>query len=309
MFLIDAHNDTPYRMYFEHGALHENNFQNDIVKQKGFRTLLLYAIFLDPEKVTKFPTKQDYFDKLYNNFVGELSQNQEHIDWVWDASSFTKSKKQQAILTVEGGSLIDSLEMIDFLWEKKIKVLTLTWNDSNLLGSSAFSAMSGDEGGLTDFGKAVIRKMNSLGMIADLSHASDSTFWDVMKITTKPILVSHSNSRVLCNHPRNITDEMFLALCENNGVLGINFYPTFLENDSKKASLESIFNHMEHFLQLGGENHIGFGSDFDGVDALPDGITDFSSYETILNEMKRRNYPKALMEKICYQNMMRILLS
>lgn len=304
MFLIDAHNDTPYRMYFEGGSLYENNFQNSIQRQKGFRTLLLYAIFMDPKKAKHFHTKQDYFDKLYNNFVGGLSQNQEQIEWVTDATSFTKSQKQQAILTVEGGSLVDSVETVETLWEKKIKVLTLTWNDSNSLGTSA---MSGDSGGLTELGRQALKRMNSLGMLADLSHASDETFWDVMKVTKKPVLVSHSNARKLCNHPRNITDEMFLALCENHGVLGINFYPPFLENEPKKADLESIFNHMEHFLELGGENHLGFGSDFDGVDALPKGITDFSSFSDIISEMEKRSYPKDLIEKLCYKNMMRIL--
>ena len=304
MFLIDAHNDTPYRMYFENGNLYQNNFQNSIQKQKGFRTLLLYAIFMDPEKAAEFDTKQDYFDKLYDNFVKELKKNQKDVEWVQDAASFTKSQKQQAILTVEGGSLIDSPELIDHLWQKKIKVLTLTWNDSNLLGTSA---MSGDMGGLTPLGKAVLKRMNQIGMIADLSHASDETFWDVMKLTEKPVLVSHSNARALCNHPRNITDEMFRELMQNNGVLGINFYPPFLDASPENASLETIFHHMEHFLELGGENHIGFGSDFDGVDFLPKGITDFSSFSQIISEMEKRNYKKEIIEKLCYKNMMRIL--
>lgn len=305
MFVIDAHNDTPYRMYFEDGTLYQNNFQNSIQKQKSFRTLLFYAIFMDPEKLAEFSSPLSYFDALYDNFSKEVRANKEHIEWVTDAGTFTQSEKQQAILTVEGGNLIESVETLDYLHTKKIKILTLTWNDSNLLGTSA---MSGDNGGLTPFGKQVIQKMNSLEMIADLSHASDNTFWDVMKATQKPVLVSHSNARSLCNHPRNITDEMFLALCQNNGVLGINFYPPFLENDPKQANLESIFKHMEHFLELGGENHIGFGSDFDGVDSLPKEITDFSSFSLILEEMKRRNYPKDLIEKLCYKNMMRILL-
>lgn len=304
MFLIDAHNDTPYRMYFENGNLYENNFQNSIQKQKGFRTLLLYAIFMDPEKAAEFDTKQDYFDKLYDNFVKELKKNQKDVAWVQDAASFTKSQKQQAILTVEGGSLIDSPELIDHLWQKKIKVLTLTWNDSNLLGTSA---MSGDVGGLTPLGKAVLKRMNQIGMIADLSHTSDETFWDVMKTTEKPVLVSHSNARTLCNHPRNITDEMFRELIQNNGVLGINFYPPFLDASPENASLETIFYHMEHFLELGGENHIGFGSDFDGVDFLPKGITDFSSFSQIISEMEKRSYQKEIIEKLCYKNMMRIL--
>ena len=180
-------------------------------------------------------------------------------------------------------------------------MLTLTWNDSNRL---ATSQMSGDSGGLTRFGKEVVSRMNALGMLADLSHASDQTFWDVMSVTDRPVLVSHSNARAVCNHPRNITDEMFLHLIKNGGVLGINFYPPFL---GENANISTLFSHIEHFLELGGENHIGFGSDFDGVDALPAGITDFSSFSDILLEMETRKYSRKLIEKICYKNMMRIL--
>ncbi|MBO5065345.1 MAG: membrane dipeptidase [Clostridia bacterium] len=301
MFLIDAHNDTPYRMYFEQSSLYDNHFQNSIKKQKGFRTLLLYAIFLDPKKTTDFSSPLSYFDALYDNFTKELQKNAHHIEWVTDAAIFPSSQKQQAILTVEGGSLIDSLERVDYLFKKKIKVLTLTWNDSNHL---ATSQMSGDSGGLTRFGKEVVSRMNALGMLADLSHASDQTFWDVMSVTDKPVLVSHSNARAICNHPRNITDEMFLQLMKNGGVLGINFYPPFL---GENANISTLFSHIEHFLELGGENHIGFGSDFDGVDALPAGITDFSSFSDILLEMETRKYSRKLIEKICYKNMMRIL--
>lgn len=301
MFLIDAHNDTAYRMYFEKEHLSENNLQTDMKKQKGFRTLLLYAIFMDPQKVTEFSSPFLYFDTIYQNFLKEIKENESQIELTHSAASLLSAKKQQAMLLIEGGSLIESMETIDRLLQRGIKVLTLTWNDSNALGTSA---MSKDSGGLTDFGKRILRKMNSQGMIADLSHASDQTFWDVLNTTDKPVLVSHSNSRSLWNHPRNITDEMFQKLMEQGGVLGINFYPPFLGED---ASLETVFRHIEHFLELGGENHIGFGSDFDGVDCLPKGITDFSSFSDMLLEMEKRNYSKNLIEKICYKNMMRIL--
>ncbi|MBO5408494.1 MAG: dipeptidase [Clostridia bacterium] len=301
MFLIDAHNDTAYRMYFEKQPLDTNNLQIDLQKQKSFRTLLLFAIFMDPEKLQEFSTPLDYFSAIYENFSKELRKNSQILQFTRSSKDFLLSNTNQAMLTLEGGSLIDSLELVDYLLEKQFKVITLTWNDSNRL---ATSAASGDSGGLSSFGCEVLRKMNDSKMVADLSHASDKTFWDVLQKTTRPVLVSHSNSRALCNHPRNITDDMFRALMENKGVLGINFYPPFL---GEEASLETIFSHMEHFLMLGGENHVGFGSDFDGVDCLPYGITDFSSYEAILSEMKRRGYSQSLMEKIFYKNMMRVL--
>ena len=301
MFLIDAHNDTAYRMYFEKQPLCINNLQIDLQKQKSVKTLLLFAIFMDPEKMRGFSTPFSYFSAVYENFLKELQENSNILHFTRSSKDFLLSNTHQAMLTLEGGSLIDSLEMVDYLLEKQFKVITLTWNDSNRL---ATSAVSGDVSGLSPFGCEVLRKMNDSAMVADLSHASDKTFWDVMGLTQKPVLVSHSNSRTLCNHPRNITDDMFRALMENGGVLGINFYPPFL---GKNASLETIFSHMEHFLELGGENHLGFGSDFDGVDCLPYGISDISSYEAILSEMKRRGYSQSLIEKIFYKNMMRIL--
>ncbi|MBQ7792684.1 MAG: membrane dipeptidase, partial [Clostridia bacterium] len=225
MFLIDAHNDTPYRIYWENGALYENSFHNSIKKQKGFRTLLLYAIFMDPDKLSEFSTPMVYFEALYERFMREIWKNPDEIELVTSAKALPLAKKQQAMLTVEGGSLIDSVEDVDYLRKKGIKILTLTWNDSNKI---AKSQMSKESGGLSPFGQKVIEKMNRLGMIADLSHASDETFWDVLSVSEKPVLVSHSNSRELCNHPRNVTDEMYKALMENGGVLGISFYPPFL---------------------------------------------------------------------------------
>lgn len=301
MFLIDAHNDTAYRMYFEKQGLFENSLQVDLKKQSPFHTLLLYAIFMDPQKWRSFPTPLAYFDAVYEHFFNQLSQNSTHIRLTQTANDLLTEKTPLAMLSVEGGGLISSVETVDYLHQKGVKAVTLTWNDSNAL---ATSQMSGETGGLSCFGKAVIKKMNQLGMIPDVSHASDQTFWEVLSCTEKPILVSHSNSRALCPHPRNITDEMFLALVENGGVLGINFYPPFL---GENADISTIFSHIEHFLELGGENHIGFGSDFDGIDDSPQGIEDFSSFSKIVAEMKRRNYCQTLIDKLCYQNMMRIL--
>lgn len=301
MFLIDAHNDTAYRMWLEKEHLFENHLHIDIKKQKGSTALLLFAIFMDPVKMKEFSTPFAYFEEIYQNFMVELSKNKDTVELVTSSRSFPHAKKHLAMLGVEGGSLIDSLEDVELLFQKKIKVLTLTWNDSNKL---AKSAVSGERGGLSPFGKQVIFKMNTLGMVADLSHASDETFFDVLNHTKKPILVSHSNARALCPHPRNITDEMFRALMENGGVLGINFYPPFL---GEGADISTIFSHIEHFLQLGGENHLGFGSDFDGVDCLPCGFSDITAFSAIQNEMIRRNYPSHLIEKIFSENMKRVL--
>ena len=279
MMIIDLHNDTAYRMYFENQKLSENNLHVDLKKQEVIDILPFYAIFIDPEK-----TKGNilgYFYNLYDNFM--------------------KEPPEKYVLTLEGGGLIDCIEKVDLLKRLNIKAVTLTWNDSNKIASSQ---MSGDKGGLTEFGYSVIDRMLENDIIPDLSHISDQAFYDVMDYSKKPILVSHSNSRVICDFPRNITDDMFLKIIKNKGVVGINFCCDFL---GKNPNISAIVNHIEHFLSLGGEDNIGFGSDFDGIPCLPEGISDISDFPKIIEEMLRRNIKESVVEKISYKNVQKLL--
>ena len=277
--VIDMHNDTAYRMYFENEPLNKNNFHIDLERQKGLDILPFYSIFIDPEK-----TNGDvdvYFYNLYNNFMSQAPE--------------------KYLLTLEGGGFIDSLSKVDILKRLNIKSVTLTWNDSNKI---AASQMSGDAGGVTEFGYRVIDKMLENDIIPDLSHISDRSFYDVMEYVDRPILVTHSNSRVICDFPRNITDDMFLRVIKNEGVVGINFCCDFL---GKKPDISTVFLHIEHFLSLGGENSIGFGSDFDGIPCLPTGIFDISSFPKIIEEMLKNNIKEEIVEKICYKNVQKLL--
>jgi len=280
--IIDLHNDTAYRIYFEGQPLCKNSFHIDLEKQKNLNLLLFYAIFIDPEKTNG--DIDSYFYKLYDNFM--------------------KQAPEKYILTLEGGGFIDELEKVDVLKKLGIKAVTLTWNDSNKIASSQ---MSGDIGGVTEFGYLVIDRMLENDIIPDLSHISDRSFYDVMDYVKKPVLVSHSNSRELCDFPRNITDDMFLRVVKNGGIAGINFCCDFL--DKNKPDISAIVNHIEHFLALDSdaENHIGFGSDFDGIPCLPDGISDISSFPKIIDEMRRRNIPEEIIDKICSKNVLRLL--
>jgi membrane dipeptidase len=297
--LIDCHNDTAYRMYFENTNLFSNNLHIDINKQKKFKSLLFYAIFLDPDYIGD--SIDLYFYNLYNNFFSQLNLNNEHIELVKDIDDFLINDKQGAIITLEGGNFIDSLEKVDKLMELNIKAVTLTWNNSNKI---ATSQMSGDKGGLSKFGYNVIDKLTEKGIIIDLSHISDASFYDVMNYTKKPVLVSHSNSRKICDFPRNITDDMFLRVAQNGGVVGINFCCDFL---GENPNVDTIINHIEHFLYLGGENHLAFGSDFDGISTLPHGINDFSSFDKIIEGMLKRNINIEIVEKIMSKNIINLL--
>jgi membrane dipeptidase len=298
--LVDCHNDTAYRMYFEKENLFSNNLHIDIKKQQGFKTLLFYAIFMDPDYTSKMGV-DTYFYSLYNNFINELNINKDYLSIVNDIDTFLNNDKQGAILALEGGCFIDSLEKVDVLKELNIKAVTLTWNDTNKI---ATSQMSGDKGGLSQFGYSVVDRLTQKGILVDLSHISDEAFYDVVDYLKTPVLVSHSNAISLCDFPRNITDDMFLRVVKNGGVVGINFCCDFL---GKNPNIGTIVNHIEHFLGMGGESNIAFGSDFDGIPTLPKGIRDFSSYEKIIDEMLKRNINFEIIEKITSGNMINLL--
>ncbi len=298
MIIADLHNDTAFELYYKKAHLKENKLNIDLKKQSFSKNLLFYAIYMEPEKYGN--DKWRYFLNIYDYFLNEINKNNEEIKLFEGTDDFLQGNKHNALLTLEGGTLIESLSDIKRLFDLKIRLITLTWNESDRLASSCADF---HDGGLTDFGKEALSYMESLGIIADLSHSSDKTFFDVMKYAKMPVCVSHSNSRALKNVKRNITDEMFCALLENNGLLGINFYSEFLGDN---ASVHDIIKHIEHFLTLGGENNIAFGSDFDGVSALPRGVCDFTSYNdiyTLLNSV----FGEATAEKITYKNVLRFL--
>ena len=202
-------------------------------------------------------------------------------------------------MTVEGGSAVaGDLKNIHHLRENGVRVMTLTWNGSNEIGSGV---MSGDKFGLTPFGKLAVKEMEKEGIVIDVSHASEALFYDVAENTARPFIATHSNSKELCRHPRNLTDDQFRIICSRGGLVGLNYFKAFLNDDPAKADIEDLFAHAEHFLSLGGADVIAMGSDFDGSD-MPHGITGLESVEDIANVFLRHNLPEALVDKIFFEN-------
>ena len=190
------------------------------------------------------------------------------------------------------------LETLEELAENGVKIITLTWNAANEIGGGVQ-----EPGGLTPFGREVLQKMEELHILPDVSHASEALFWDVLEHTQGPVLATHSNAKALCSHPRNLTDEQFLALKQRGGLVGLNFYPVFLA-DSGNASAVDILRHAEHFLSLGGEECLAMGSDFDGA-AMPEGITGIESIGSLAEVFARHGYSDTLIDQIFYQNCFR----
>lgn len=213
------------------------------------------------------------------------------------------------ILTVEeGGVLNGKADRLKELYDRGVRLITLTWNYENALGSPNSTDRRVMEKGLTSFGKEVVERMNSSGMLIDVSHLSDGGFWDCIRCSRAPIVASHSNCRALCDHPRNLTDEMLRALGENGGVAGLNFYSAFLCR-GRRARPEDLALHMCRIIDKAGEDAAALGTDFDGfgTDALPEGIRGVQDIGRVWEAMRRGGITPRQIDKIASGNLRRVL--
>ena len=216
-----------------------------------------------------------------------------------------KEEKCTGILAVEGGEIIDKdISYLDVLYERGVRIITLTWNYDNAIGCGADCKK---DNGLSEFGREVIGEMNKKSIIADISHASEKTFWDVCMESKKAIMASHSNARALCEHKRNLTDEQIKQIIDVNGFIGINYFPEFL-NKSCKADVYDIIRHIEYFMALGAENVLGLGSDFDGIDYTPEGMAGAEDVYRIAEELLKLNYSEETTKKVMGKNLYDFLL-
>ena len=214
--------------------------------------------------------------------------------------------KISGILSIEGGSMITSLPVLRTLRRLGVRIAALTWNYSNHIASGADESDSSR--GLTEFGRTVIREMNRIGMYIDVSHLNDKSFYDISELSSAPIIATHSNSRAVCPHRRNLTNDMFEIIIKTGGCAGINLFPPFL-NPSGNAEIDDVIAHIEHFMSLGGENHIGIGADFDGTDGLlPDGIHGCEELYKIFDRLLQLNYTEEQVEKISHENFERLFM-
>lgn len=213
-----------------------------------------------------------------------------------DIAEAVKENKCAAILTVENGSILaGDLARIQELKKDGVKIFSYTWNGQNELGSGISNNNS-----LSMTGRSAVREFNRVNITIDVSHIADKGFYDILNLTCKPIIATHSNSRAVCNHPRNLTDDQFQAILQTGGIVGINFYNLFL-NNSKNAGLNDIIKHIEHFLKLGGENSLCIGSDFDGAEP-PAQLKNISMVDVLYEEMLKRGYGSELADKIMFKN-------
>jgi len=215
-----------------------------------------------------------------------------------------ESGRTAGILGVEGGHALEgNLQNVDRFFERGVRVLTITWNNSNEL---AGSCMDKPETGLSDLGRRAVRRMNELGMIVDLSHSSPRTFYDTLDASAAPVICSHSACRNLCDFPRNLDDDQLKALAEHRGVIGIVFLPYFLTLREGDATLDDVLDHTEHAIQVAGIDSVALGSDFDGFGKSPKGLEDVTRLPALFAGLRSRGYSNADVAKVSGLNFQRL---
>lgn len=311
MFICDCHCDTLTELYNKNASLYENEQHFDIKRQIALGGGLQFCAIYVPTEVFRYQGGLRYtlclLDK-YNQEIKKLHENDIDVLQVRtaeDAGNVLKHKATTLLAIEEGGAIDGSLEALRCLYELGVRAMTLTWSNRNDIADGINEEATGS--GLTLFGKQVVAEMNRLGMLVDVSHISTAGFWSVIETSTKPIIATHSNAKSLCSHPRNLNDEQIKALAQNGGLAGITFAGQFLEEDWRNACIESVYKHIDYMLNLiGNDDHIGFGSDFDGISHPPYNIQGVQDYKPLI-EYLSKYYSDETINKITHQNVINLL--
>lgn len=317
MKIVDFHCDTISQLYNirqngEDINLSKNRLHLDIEKMKKSDYMLqVFASYVDLGSNTKpLESCLSYIDLLHN----EVEKNNDYIGIVYTYEDILRNiekNKMSALISIEeGGVCKGNLSLLRNFHRLGVRMMTLTWNYENELAypNGYFSNKKNKRKGLKEKGFEFINEMERLGIIIDVSHLSDDGIYDVYNNTTKPFIASHSNARGLCSHQRNLTDDMIRKIGERGGLIGINFYSSFLNNNYKCSDIskiEDIINHIKYISNIGGVDCIGIGSDFDGIDC-PLEFENASNMQLIYDEMKKLGFREEDIEKIFYKNALRL---
>lgn len=311
MFICDCHCDTLTELYNKNASLYENEQHFDIKRQIDLGGGLQFCAIYVPTEVFRYQGGLRYTLCLLDKYNQEIKKLHENgidvlqVRTVEDAGNVLKHKAATLLAIEEGGAIDGSLEALRCLYELGVRAMTLTWSNRNDIADGINEEATGSE--LTLFGKQVVAEMNRLGMLVDVSHISTAGFWSVIETSTKPIIATHSNAKSLCSHPRNLNDEQIKALAQNGGLAGITFAGQFLEEDWRNACIESVHKHIDYMLNLiGNDDHIGFGSDFDGISHPPYNIQGVQDYKPLI-EYLSKYYSDETINKITHQNVINLL--
>lgn len=350
--VVDTHNDILTMMIddnYDLGVSSVGKYHTDIARMKqGGLTAEFFSVYIDRSFVRDGGSARraldmiDYVYRAAERYPNDLMMS-------YSTADIRRAKKQNkiaALMGIEGGHAIeDSLMALRDFYRLGIRYMTLTHNNTNNWADSCCDVAK--HNGLSDFGKDVVREMNRLGMLVDISHVSDKTMNDVLDVSTAPVIASHSSARALADRTRNIPDDLLRRIAKNGGVVMVNFYPGFIDknvvavskerderlksqvdafratykDDPKRLSeeinkllaanplpatpLSVLIDHFDHIAKVAGIDHVGLGSDFDGVPSLPVGMEDISKLPSITYELLKRGYSEKHVRKVLGENFMR----
>lgn len=362
--IIDTHADTPQRFLDGNFDLGQNtpvtdgHIDLDKIK-RGNLAAEFFSIWVEPDFRGHYAHRaMDLIDSVYQ----QAARHPDRMTMAFTADDIVRARQQHkfaALMGIEGGHAIENdIRLLREFYRLGVRYMTLTWSNTNEWADS-----SGDinnpkvqrHKGMTDFGKNIVREMNRLGMIVDISHVSDDTFYQAVEISRAPVIASHSSSRALTPAPRNMTDDMLRAVTRNGGVVMVNFYSAFIDANYLKAStdpekikqrdaeveafkkahphadgtpltydeyapiekkwaaqfprppLKSLIDHIDHIAKVAGIDHVGLGSDFDGVTSLPEGIDSVADLPKITEALVARGYTSEQIHKILGGNFLRVM--
>lgn len=311
MDLFDLHCDTLYECYETGARLRENALCIDRSRAAGYRYYAQwFALFCGARSPGAAKGRRCLLDLPPENRLDALletarTQLRENADWLMlcqdaDDLALARSRgKAAAFLSVEGAELLPTPEHVRRAWDAGVRMVTLAWNHQN---AYACGAVTDDEAGLTAAGRALVHDLVQRGVILDVSHLSARGFWELCVETEAPLAATHSNSRALCEHPRNLTDLQFCELVRRGGLVGINLYSPFLRADGAQAGMADVIAHIEHFLALGGEHCLALGADFDGCDSTPPELQRLDDLERLAEALLRENYLEHTVRALFYDN-------
>src|SRR5438874_2523143 len=360
--IVDTHADTPQRFLDEGFDLASNTNPHDGHEdfgkiQRGNLGAEFFAIWVEPTSSLGHFAKRTL--ELIDSVDQQAARHPDRMIMAYSADDIIaahRNHKFAALMGIEGGHSIENdVRLLLAYYRLGVRYMTVTWSNS-----TDWAESSGDvkvpgvspPHGLNDFGKQVVREMNRLGMMVDISHVSDQTFYDVIATTQAPVIASHSSARALTSHARNMTDDMLRAVAKNGGVVQVNFFPAFIDDNFRKAytaqtkerdaaiaavtaqykdadpatryrmqdnagkewaakiprpPFKSLIDHIDHIAKVAGIDHVGIGSDFDGVPCLPQGIDSVADLPKITQALLDRGYTREKIQKILGGHMMRDL--
>lgn len=302
---FDAHCDTISACTLEGRPLRKNGGHLDLERLLAYsKAAQVFAMYADADA---FPagTLPQQCQKMHDVLQAEVAKNGDILTFCPQGKGIAEANAQgkiAALLSIEGGELLNcDPANLELAASWGVRSINTTWNHRNAL---AGSHKEQPERGLSDVGREFIKESQRLGIFADVSHLSDAAFWDIIEMTEQPVIATHSNSRAVCDHTRNLTDDMFRAICQTGGVAGINFWLTFVGG---VHSMEDVIRHVDHFMELGGAKHLALGGDLDGCAALAGGMKGLEDLPMFWNALKAHGYDDVTLEDIFYNNLLRVM--